>query len=124
MQFEDFLSNGFVSNAYIEDLPEWNSLYVRKGNICIVLDIEGQKKFYQVSRVFTFANIEAAVTGIGTYTALVNRLIADDWAIYVECVHNARFAESLRKREYMEIKCEGVPSFLFNFRDHLTLMED
>lgn len=123
MRFEDFLSNNFVSNAYIEDLPEWKSLYVRKGNICVVLEIEGKKDVYHVSRVFTFANIEAAVKGIGTYTALVNRLIADDWAIYVECVHNARFAESLRKREYVEIKCEGVSSFLFNFKDHLTIME-
>ena len=40
-------------------------------------------------------------------------------AVYVECVHNPRFADKLRRMGFHEFPSEGAPSFIFNYEGHL-----
>lgn len=114
MTLEEFLSKKFPTHSYIER-EGWDSLYVRKAPIGV--NIQGV--FYKVINVFTFANMTATNPGDGLFTALVEHLIAQGWAIHVECVHSVKLQAGLRRRGYYELKTEGAPNFLYNYAGHL-----
>lgn len=115
MTLEEFLVKTYPTNAYLERAG-WDTLYVRKSPIGV--KIEGV--FYKVHNVFTFANVTATKPGKGLFTALVNQLIDQGWAIHVECVHSVKFQAALRRRGYYELPSEGVPNFIYNYAGHLT----
>ena len=114
MTLEEFLANRYPTNSFI-DREGWDTLYVRKGPIGV--NIEG--KFYRVHKVFTLANIAVDDPGEGLFTKLVEHLVSLGWAIYIECVHNPRFQDGLRRRGYYELKTDGAPNFIFNHEGHL-----
>lgn len=84
----EFMANPKVHNAYLNE-PRWNFLYIRKGKR--VLD--GQIH----ENVIELANIEAEVTGKGTFKKLVARIQEDypEHTTFVENVLVPRFAEGL-----------------------------
>lgn len=114
MTLEEFLAGNYPTNSFL-DREGWDTLYVRKGQIGVVID----GKSYLVNKVFAFSNIGVDEPGNGLFTNLVKELTDAGWAIYVECVHNPRFQDGLRRRGYLELKTEGAPNFLFNYEGHL-----
>jgi hypothetical protein len=117
MTLEEFLAAPYPTNAFI-DREGWDTLYVRKAPIGVKIN----GKVHRVNKVFTFANIGVDEPGQGLFTKLVEELVAQGWAIYVECVHdlNPRFQDGLRRRGYLELREEGGRSsnFLFNYEGH------
>lgn len=111
---EDFLNQGLPNNAYIE-LDGWDDFYVRKGDIGACFG----GKSYRVKKCFTMARIIASEPGSGAFTRVLEWLVAQGWAIYVECVHNPRFADKLRRMGFHEFPSDGAPSFIFNYEGHL-----
>ena len=118
MKLQDFLSKSYPSSSYIDE-DGWDSLYLRKSPITFFID----GKPHPIKKVITFANIAAKKPGNGLFSKLVQEFVSDEWAIFVECVHNVRLQQFLRRKGYFEIKMEGVPNFLFNYESQLNFAD-
>lgn len=81
---DEFLKTSF-GNAYVREAG-FSSLYVRHASRYL----EGRR-----IPVLDIANVTAAKPGKGAFTALVARLLVQGVSLYVENVHNARFAKKL-----------------------------
>ena len=81
----------FPRAAYIEE-DGFEELYVR-----ISARTLDRKTF---DRVFTIARVRVTQPGKGTVWKLIDRFLNSGIPVYVECVHNARFAEKLKERGF------------------------
>lgn len=93
---EKFTLEEFLEKVYYGDLrphnawvrePGFKSLYVRKS----------RRFLGGITRVkrLDIASVEAVRPGAGCFTALVRRLLQQGIPLYIECVHNERFAAKL-----------------------------
>jgi hypothetical protein len=95
---DEFLVNRWPTNSYV-DYPGFKSLYVRKGDIAVTLNNE----MHRCINVLTIGAATAMKPGSGAFTALVEDLVSRGLAIYVECVHNPRFADKLLRMGFTRV---------------------
>jgi hypothetical protein len=90
------------NNAYVTE-PGFSELYVRSGFHMI----EGQ-----VQHTLDIGRIRAEHPGAGAFSSLMEKLAPLNIGIYVECVHNKRFAAKLLRMGFVRADhSEGAPSF-------------
>jgi RNA polymerase sigma factor (sigma-70 family) len=107
MTLDRFLKQQWPNNAYVLR-KGFDDLYLRKGIVYIY-------EHKQAYHVLTIANIVASCPGNKAFGRLVDDLKARNLAIYVENVHNERFADKLRKDGWEEVnKNLGAPNFIAN----------
>lgn len=116
---DNFLSQKFpYPNSYV-DYPGFRDLYVRKCDVAIIFGQEAKI----CTRVVTVANVAAEEPGRGSWQKLVVDICSQGWAVYVENVHNGRFATHLEKLGYLRVnQCYGAPNFLYGHEGHLVEM--
>jgi hypothetical protein len=111
---KQFLLNSWPRNSYVI-FPEFASLYVRKGDLCIRIE----EISYRAVGVITIGNVQAKTPGRGAWGRLVKYLVDRDYGIYVENVHNERFAKTLEGSGFIAVNQSHGPNFLFNHEGHL-----
>lgn len=118
---EGFLKTkqNWPKNSYVR-YPGFKNLYVRKGDIGVQLNGE---EFYRCTNVVTIASVDAARPGKGAFTGLVKHLVDQEYAIYVENVHNERFRVKLKQLGFVKVNEEAGPNYLLNFDGHLVEWE-
>ena len=89
------------NNAYVTE-PGFSELYVRSS----FRMIESERQ-----RTLDIGRIQAEKPGSGAFAALMEKLAPLGTVIYIECVHNKRFAEKLRRMGFVEVYSEGASSF-------------
>lgn len=103
---ECYRATGRPVNAYVRE-PGFDKLglYVRVGwRRCL----EGRGV-----KTLDLANLTATSPGTGVFTCLVERLHAEGYVVYVECVTTARFAARLQRMGFQDAAPyqEGHPGF-------------
>ena len=96
-----YKNTNFPHNSYVRE-KGFSSLYVRIG-----LKYLGGKL---IPCVLDIANVEVHRKGNGVFSALLARLHDEKISIYIECVHNKRLVEKLRRENFVEVN-NTVPSF-------------
>jgi hypothetical protein len=79
-----------TSSSFVRE-PGFKELYVRRTLRFLNYDLERSVTTLDIAR------IAADDPGHGAFTALAERLLARGLPLYVECVHNPRFAKKLRR---------------------------
>ena len=116
---EEFLSQSYPWSCYVE-YPGFQDLYVRKTDVYLQLFPDPKI----CTRVVTVANVSATNPGQGSWQKLVDDLCDKGWAVYVENVHNERFAAHLEKQGYVRVnQNHGAPHLLYNHQGHLEDVE-
>ena len=64
-----------------------------------------------VNGVLDIARIEAKKPGDGCFTRMTALLLLRGIPLYIECVHNQRFADRLERMGYTRVDNSGAPSF-------------
>ncbi len=108
-----------ISAASYVTHPGFSSLYVHVGSKYI--------NYILTPRVVTFANVRATQPGAGVFSELVVNLHGGSWragfAVYVECVHNERFAAKLERMGFRhQPDIQGAPSLYL--LTNMPLLED
>lgn len=108
----------FPSNSYLEE-PGFSSLYVRKGQIFVLLD--GVP--YRCLDTLTIAAVSAEEPGTGTLTRFIERLVEKGLAVFVENSHNERLRDKLLDLGFTRVDGNNGLDFLYNHDEHILPVE-
>lgn len=120
-KLDEFLATKWPTNSYI-DYPGFGesdcdgSLYIRKGDMYVAFAGIHAK----CTNVIQIGSVAAEKPGAGAFTALVRDLAKRGFAIYVENVHNPKFAEGLPKLGFIRVNQDAGTNFLGYFEGHLS----
>jgi len=103
------------NNSYLEE-PGFSSLYVRKGQILVVLD----GTFYRCLNTLTIAAVQAEYPGEGMFTRFVNKLVEKGLAVFVENVYNKRLQNKLLELGFKRTDRNDGLNFLYNHEEHIV----
>ena len=109
---------GWPPNAYVKH-PAFKSLYVRVADLYVWFD----GKSYQCRKLIQIGNVEAKKRGQGAFTALVDEIIAQGFAVFVELAHEERFQKKLRALGFIPVndtEDERSKNYLKGYEGHLT----
>ncbi len=123
-KLDEFLVTDWPTNSYI-DYPGFAKrgktdcncgLYLRKGDIYVTF----AGIIAKCTTVIQIGSVSAAKPGKGSFTTLVRDLAKRGFAIYVENVHNAQFAEGLPRLGFIRVNQDHGPNWLGYFEGHLS----
>jgi len=115
MTLDEFL-NSKLKNSYV-DYPGFDALYLRRGDI----GVQNMPEFLlRCSPTVHVASVTATTPYSGAFTRLVEDLIGRGFAVYVECVRDMKFAESLLRMGFAQINRNSGLHFLKNHEGKLS----
>ena len=112
---DEFLEWSFPNNSYIDD-DRFGTLYVRKGQMYVSFK-DGTKGWCRPT--LTIARIEASNPGNGNFQTLIDGLIEKNYAVYIECVLEKRFAKHLLKMGFVQVNAHSDNHFIINHNDKI-----
>lgn len=115
---DEFLASEYPDNSYLEE-PGFSSLYVRKGQIFVILD----GVLYRCLDTLTIASVSAEVPGGGTFTRFIEKLVEKGLAVHVENTHNPRLRQKLLDLGFIRVDGNNGLDFLYNHDEHICVVE-
>jgi hypothetical protein len=103
-----------IKNSYIQ-YPGFSDLYLRSTDYYVIIE----NKTYKCTHLIQIANVVADNPGNGAFTRLVDDLIKRGFAVLVECVHNERFRDKLKRMGFIPVNTHCGFHFLKNHENHL-----